>query len=145
MRFCVAGDSGLGGWRYCSTVLEIYRQYGRAVSLGEWAAMLRPEAVVWPVFALCPFSFICQYFAIPLHVSEMSDLCRKNRVLLSRWTERRDSQRLGWTKCQSDNSDSPGSMTTPSFFLPSIFTTSGRPKRTWRRYLVSCTAGWALR
>ncbi len=38
-----------------------------------------------------------------------------------------------------------GISTTPSFFLPSIFTTIGWWKCTCRRYFVSCTAGCAFR
>lgn len=34
-----------------------------------------------------------------------------------------------------------GSITTPIFFRPSIFTTKGSLKCTWRRYCVSCAAG----
>ena len=40
---------------------------------------------------------------------------------------------------------SSGISTTPSFFLPSIFTTIGWRKCTCRRYFVSCTAGCAFR
>lgn len=39
----------------------------------------------------------------------------------------------------------PGINTTPSFFFPSIFTTIGFSKRTWRRNFVSVTAGCAFK
>ena len=38
-----------------------------------------------------------------------------------------------------------GIMTTPSFFFPSILTTIGFSKRTWRKNFVSSSAGWAFR